>query len=56
MVAVAFATVLALHQITMLLKTEEEENFEKEVVLTKDEGLFENTVRYSSRKCRYRIS
>lgn len=29
---VAFANILALHQITMLLKTEEEENFEKEVV------------------------
>lgn len=30
---VAFANILALHQITVLLKTKEEENFEKEVVV-----------------------
>lgn len=30
---VAFTNVLALHQITVLLKTEEEENFEKEVIV-----------------------
>lgn len=30
---VAFASVLVLHQITLLLKTEEEENFEKEVAV-----------------------
>lgn len=29
----AFANVLALYQITVLLKTEEEEDFEKEVVV-----------------------